>query len=541
MTVEEIIRGESKNVEFKEILPNNSERYTKAIVAYANTQGGKLFIGVGDENREIVGVDEAILFQTMDRIANAVSDSCEPQIVPEIEPYTIEGKTIIIVTVEPEPQRPYYLKSKGKEKGTYVRVGATTRLASLNKIKELELEGEKISWDELICIGYKVTENAIKKLCRDMNTRRKEIQERKNLLEKLPTVTRTNLENWKVLKKTNEGYLASNAFVLLTSDHFPFSKTQCAVFKGTDRTLFIDKREYTGPIYEQIEESLNFVLRNIRLGAKIEGLQRKESYELPVEAIREMIVNAQCHRNMTDESCVQVAIYDDRLEVTSPGGLYNGLTFEEAMQGHSKLRNRAIANVFSQIGLVEAWGTGLRRIRNATRELGLPEPEFIEMPEFFRVNLYRRPFQVDEQRDVGEKPENVGDVGEKLENVGDGVGEKPENVGDVGEKLEDVGDGVGEKPEDVGDNVGEKPENVGDVGEKPENVGDNEKTPLNDKDAKATVLKIIINNNKVSAAEIAKDMLVTQRTVERYIKELREEGNLIRHGSARGGYWEVVK
>lgn len=104
------------------------------------------------------------------------------------------------------------------------------------------------------------------------------------------------------------------------------------------------------------------------------------------------------------------------------------------------------------------------------------------MPEFFRVNLYRRPFQVDEQRDVGDN-----------------------------------------------------------VGEKPEDVGENEKTPLNDKDAKATVLKIIINNNKASAAEIAKEMLVTQRTVERYIKELREEGNLIRHGSARGGYWEVVK
>ena len=481
MTVEEMICGESKNVEFKEILPKNSERYIKTIVAYANTQGGKLFIGVGDENREIVGVDEAILFQTMDRIANAVSDSCEPQIVPEIEPYTIEGKTIIIVTVEPEPQRPYYLKSKGKENGTYIRVGATTRLASLNKIKELELEGEKISWDELICIGYKVTESAIKRLCRDMNTRRKEMQERKNLSEKLPMVTRTNLENWKVLKKTNEGYLASNAFVLLTSDHFPFSKTQCAVFKGTDRTLFIDKREYTGPIYEQIEEALNFVLRNIRLGAKIEGLQRKESYELPVEAIREMIVNAQCHRNMTDESCVQVAIYDDRLEVTSPGGLYNGLTFEEALQGHSKLRNRAIANVFSQIGLVEAWGTGLRRIKKVTREFGLPEPEFIEMPESFRVNLYRGPFQVDERRDVGEKLEDVGDVGE------------------------------------------------------------NEKLPLNDEDAKATVLKIIIGNNKVSAAGIAKDLCVTQRTVERYIKELREEGNLIRHGSARGGYWEVVK
>ena len=203
-------------------------------------------------------MDEALLFQTMDSIANAVSDSCEPQIVPEIEPYTIEGKTIIIVTVAPEPQRPYYLKYKGKEKGTYIRVGATTRLASPDKIKELEMEGAKISWDELICVGYKVTENAIKKLCRDMNIRRKAMQEQRNLIEKLPSVTRTNLENWKVLKKTSEGYLASNAFVLLTSGFFPFSKTQCAVFKGTERSVFLDKREFVGPIYEQIEDAISF-------------------------------------------------------------------------------------------------------------------------------------------------------------------------------------------------------------------------------------------------------------------------------------------
>ena len=192
----------------------------------------------------------------MDSIANAVSDACEPQIVPDIEPYTINDKTIIVVTVLPEPQRPYYLKSRGKEKGTYIRVGATTRQASLEKIKELEMEGEKISWDELACVGYKVTESAIKKLCRDINSRRKEMQEHKNRKDKLSIVTRTNLENWKVLRKSNDSYIASNAFVLLTSDYFPFSKTQCAVFKGTERNVFLDKREYTGPLYEQIGRSI---------------------------------------------------------------------------------------------------------------------------------------------------------------------------------------------------------------------------------------------------------------------------------------------
>ena len=309
----------------------------------------------------------------MDSITNAISDSCVPQIVPEIEPVTIQGKTVIVVTVSPGTHRPYYLKSKGKENGTYMRVAGTSRLASPEKIKDLEMEGAKISWDELTCVGFKVTEKAIKKLCKDMNARRKLIQEQRGQTEKLPTVTRTNLENWKLLKKVDDEYLASNAFALLTSDYFQFSKIQCAVFKGTDRAVFLDKREYTGPLYEQIDEALGFVLRNIRLGAKFEGVQRKEIYELPVDAIREMIVNAECHRNMTDESCVQVAIYDDRLEVTSPGGLYNGLTFEEAMGGHSKLRNRAIANVFSQIGLIEAWGTGLQRIRNAAKEYGLPD------------------------------------------------------------------------------------------------------------------------------------------------------------------------
>ena len=160
-------------------------------------------------------------------------------------------------------------------------------------------------------------------------------------------------------------------------------------FKGTDRAVFLDKREFTGPIYTQIKEVVDFVLRNIRLGATIDGLVRKEKYELPPEAIREMIINAHCHRNLLDESCIQVAVYDDRLEVTSPGGLYNGLTYEEVMNGHSKIRNKGIANIFSQMGLVEAWGSGIKRILNAAEEYGLPKPKFQEFDNMFRVELFR--------------------------------------------------------------------------------------------------------------------------------------------------------
>lgn len=117
----------------------------------------------------------------MDAIATAVSDSCMPQIIPDIEPQTVEGKTIIIVSVEAGKNRPYYLKSKGKENGTYIRVAGTSRQAFPEKIKELEMEGARISWDELTCVGYTVTEEATEKLCQDIEVFRKK-RECQNIL-----------------------------------------------------------------------------------------------------------------------------------------------------------------------------------------------------------------------------------------------------------------------------------------------------------------------------------------------------------------------
>lgn len=223
--------------------------------------------------------------------------------------------------------------------------------------------------------------------------------------------------------------LATNAYVLLTSDYFPFSKTQCAVFRGRDRAVFLDKREFTGPIYTQIEEAVDFVLRNIRLGATIDGLVRRERYELPPEAIREMIINAHCHRNLLDESCIQVAIYDDRLEVTSPGGLYNGLTYAEVMSGHSKIRNKGIANVFGQMGLVEAWGSGIKRIFSAAEEYGLPQPKVKEFDNMFRVELFRGGDSVKRMTGTDD------DILKNIDKSSGNIGEPSENIGEPSESY----------------------------------------------------------------------------------------------------------
>ena len=234
-------------------------------------------------------------------------------------------------------------------------------------------------------MGYEVTKDAIDKLCSD-------IQKYMSLStsEEIKMPTEKQLINWKVLKKVNDKLLATNAFVLLTSDFFQFAKIQCALFKGITRDVFIDKKEYTGSIYEQVEAAYQFVLRHINRSSEIEGLVRIDKYELPTSAIREIIINAQVHRNYMDNSCVQIAIYDDRLEVTSPGTLYGGLTLEEILNGRSKIRNKVIAEIFNKMDLIEQWGTGIQRIINRAKEYDLPKPEFREIGNTFRVNLYRK-------------------------------------------------------------------------------------------------------------------------------------------------------
>ena len=165
MTIEEILAGESKSVEFKETVPEKSNKYMKTVVAFANGHGGKLIFGIKDDNHEVVGIDDFSIFKTMDAITNAISDSCEPLIIPDVTLQTINKKTIIVVEISAGKQRPYYIKSLGMEKGIYVRVAGTTRLADNCMIKELMFEGANRCFDQTPCIGYDVSEEDIKNLC----------------------------------------------------------------------------------------------------------------------------------------------------------------------------------------------------------------------------------------------------------------------------------------------------------------------------------------------------------------------------------------
>ncbi len=389
MTMEEILAGESKNIEFKENLPDRSIKYMKSVVAFANGSGGKIIFGITDKTRAVVGFDKDEVFDNMDAIANAISDSCEPAIIPDIMMQTMDGKTVIVVEISEGRQRPYYIKALGREGGVYVRVAGTTRLADEYMIKELLFEGSNRHFDQVLCTGLSITDEEVDGLCKAMKEQAVKNARSEEQKASIKDVGRQQLRAWGILIERDGKDYPSNAFAILTGCGGLHVATQCGVFKGTTKEVFVDRREYAGPLWEQIEEAYQFVLRNIHLGATFEGVYRQDVYEIPPDAIRELIINAMVHRSYLDHGTIQVALYDDRLEITSPGKLPMGQTIERMKEGYSKIRNEALAYAFSYMNLIEHWGSGIPRIIGKVKTAGLREPEFIGGDVDLRINVYR--------------------------------------------------------------------------------------------------------------------------------------------------------
>lgn len=382
--------GEGKNIEYKRELPNNHEKFLKDIIAFSNTTGGKVILGIEEGTNAVYGIGDISPFKLSDAISNMISDACTPQIEPDISICTIENKTLLVVDVPSGKFRPYYIASRGKETGAYIRINGTSRPADSRKLHELELEGQNISYDSLQEIGQEYNEEKALNLCRKMTQTAIDSCKTEDEKNEVKEMTLEKLHDFGILCRVGRNLYPTHAFDLLTDNTNKFSKVQCAVFKGTARDVFIDQKEFKGPIYGQIEAAYQFVLRHIDMGAEIDGIYRSDSYELPVSAIREMIANAITHRSYLHKSCIQVCVFDDRVEVLSPGMLYDGLDLETAKRGKSTCRNEAIAEAFHYMHIVEAWGTGIPRIISRCKEYGLQEPLFEEYGDGFKVTIFRK-------------------------------------------------------------------------------------------------------------------------------------------------------
>ncbi len=490
MTAEEIFAGETENIEFKSEIPIKSEKYLKTVVAFANGKGGKLVFGVEDGTWTVTGFSKEEVFQKIDAITNAIFDSCEPKITPNIAVQEIGGKAIIIVEIISGMQRPYYIKSQGIMDGTYIRVAGTTRHAERSRVQELIMEGSNRSFDQIERKQI-VSEVEIEDLCEKMYQHALKLAETDTAREQIRRVSKNQLLSWKLLVERDGAYHPTNGYLLLNGDaaEFPDAAIQCAVFKGTVRDIFITRKEFNGAIYEQIEDAYNFVLQHIDLGSRIEGVARQDYYELPVKTIREMISNAVCHRSYLTPGKIQVALFDDRLEVTSPGMLDSEITIEKMKSGLSKIRNRGIAAAFSYMNIVEAWGSGIPKMFWEAKEYGLREPELIDMGSDFRINLYREKATIDQNGVID--PKSSGANGTK--------------VGTSGTKVGTNG------------------------------IGSEYKLGVNEK----AIMQEIQKNPKMTQKDICVKTGISLRTVKRTMSELQKSGKLRREGTNRSGFWVI--
>lgn len=345
-----IQQKENRKLEFKRELPSN-DKIIKIAISFSNSQGGDLIIGVTDSN-ELVGIDENEVVKFEEIISNTIYDNCLPNIIPEIYSVRIEAKTVLVVHFYPSNNKPHYIKKDGKHKGTFVRVGSSNRLATLEIIEDLERQKRRISFDSVINYDLEYRDGIFSNLDRHIEAK----------LDKTPSLE--VYEKLKLVKSERDAYFLTNLGVLFSpnrDDYFPLVKIECARFKGTTTKVFLDQATFNGDIIESIEKTIEFIKRNIRLGATIGEVYRENRWEYPLLALREMVINAVVHRDYSIlGSDIKIAIFDDMIEITSPGVLM--IDKEKVGRGYSELRNQNLGNLFKLFDIIEQSGTGFEKL-----------------------------------------------------------------------------------------------------------------------------------------------------------------------------------
>lgn len=375
--IEELLKlNEGKGLEFKENSDNISS-IIRTIIAFANTAGGTLILGIRDKSKEIIGLEDALKDEL--RLANAIADSILPVILPEIEILTYRSRELLIIRT-PYSAGPFYLKSVGPEKGTYIRLGSTNRAADAHFLQALTLISKNMSFDELPYLDH-----AEKLIDWDLAT--------KVFEEKGKKINKTKAINLGIYIEKFNNFYPTNGGILLFSRNrlipFPDSQIRCARFLGINRVRIHDQIQISEPLYASIDPVMDFIRRHTRTAIEIKEITHTKVPQFPLIAIREAIINAIIHADYSINGMfTSIAIFDDRIEFINPGGLPMGLTLERALSGASKLRNRVLGRVFRELGIIEQWGSGLRRIIDECEKNGLKRPSFEDLPIEFKVTIY---------------------------------------------------------------------------------------------------------------------------------------------------------
>lgn len=352
---------ENDYIEFKREL---TKEIKKEVVAFANSKGGTIFIGVEDDGKA-VGLKN--ISKDMEALSGMIHEGIKSYLTPytTIRPIKKDDKDIIELIVASAPNKPYYLADKGlKPSGVFVRHGNTSIPLSEEAIKQMIIEYRdpfetNVSYIQDLHFTYltKVFEEHGLKLDK----------------RKYKTLNLMDKNNY----YTNLG--------LLVSDECPYT-TKCAVFEGNSKTTFKDRKEFTGSIFKQIDEALHYLNLVNRIRAEIVGFKRVDTKDYPDYAIRESLFNAFIHRSYDYSGSIIVSVFDNRIEFVSLGGLLLGLTIDDITSGTSQQRNKNLANLFYRLDYVESFGTGIGRMIKEYENFDL-KPTFEAHDASFKVIL----------------------------------------------------------------------------------------------------------------------------------------------------------
>ena len=359
-----ITKPEGKTLEFKRDSASPT-LLMKTLVAFANTAGGRLVIGVGD-NREIVGLKAPL--DEEERLRSLIADSIAPHLIPNIELITVNDTTLLIVEVFVSALRPHCLKAEGHEQGVYVRIGTSNRQADTALIAEIGRSADGISFDEMPMPELSKDDLdlvAVQKFFAD-----------DWMLDEQALVT------IKLLTSYQRRLVPTKGAILLFGKeralHFSDAWVQCGRFTGTDKAVIFDHIDIHDHLPRAAESIMQFFNKHARPDAP-----------LPLTILREAIINALMHADYSQRSApIRIAFLDDRIEIENPGMLLAGMTLDTIKQGSSRIRNHVIARVFRELNLSQRWGSGISSIFNEAKALRLPEPQIMEIGTRIRVTIY---------------------------------------------------------------------------------------------------------------------------------------------------------
>lgn len=366
---------EGKQLEFKRDL-SSPQNVLKTLVAFANSAGGRLVIGV-DDARQVVGVADPLAEE--ERICNLIADAIVPRLLPNIELMSVGDATVLVVEVFPSGARPHYLGKQGPEQGVHLRLGSSNRQAGPDWIAETRRVVAGLVFDEQPMHVLSVQDLDLDAMARWFGPER-------------PLDT-AQLQTLKLLRADQGRLLPTRGAVLLwgreREQHFPDAWVQCGRFRGLDKVDIFDQQDIHAHLPDAVTAIELFLKKHAYKSARFGAMQREDVWSIPLTMLREAIVNALVHSDYAQRGTpIRVAFFDDRIDIESPGFLLPGMTVQDMQSGVSRIRNPVIARVFRELHLTEQWGSGVKRIFVEAAAQGLPEPRITEIATGVRLSVF---------------------------------------------------------------------------------------------------------------------------------------------------------